>query len=61
MSMNKEQEEAILGKPFEVSKLKPFLSEYAIKGYHLEVFLKDEEAVDEFAKWFKKEILKIKN
>ena len=59
MSMNKEQEQFLLDKPFEVSDLKTLFSEEKIKGYHLQVFLKDEKAVDEFSKWFKEEILKI--
>ena len=59
MSMNKEQENALLEKLFKVSNLSTHFSDEKIKGYYLTVFLKDEEAVDKFSEWFKKEILKI--
>lgn len=59
MAMNIEQENELLQKPFEVSDISIHFSDDKIKGYYLKVFLKDEKAVDDFAKWFKKEILKI--
>lgn len=58
MSMNREQENKLLEKHFEVSNLSTHFSDEKIKGYYLTVFLKDEKSVDEFAEWFKKEILK---
>ncbi|ENA1765429.1 hypothetical protein ABF173_002569 [Flavobacterium psychrophilum] len=61
MSMNKEQEQILLEKPFKVLDVTPYISDEKIKGYYLKIFLKDEKSVDEFAEWFRKEILKITN
>ncbi|MFK7059537.1 hypothetical protein V3Q90_05300 [Flavobacterium oreochromis] len=60
MYLNREQENELLAKPFHVCSLSTHFTEQKIKGYNATVFLKDEKAVDEFAKWFKKEVLKIK-
>ena len=59
MSMNREQEQVLLENPFKVLDITPHLTDEKIKGYYLKVFLKDAKAVDDFAVWFKKEILKI--
>ena len=58
--MNNEQEKFLLEKPFKVLDLKPILSDDIVIGFNTTVFLKDAKAVDDFAKWYKKEILKIK-
>ena len=58
--MNNEQEKFLLEKPFKVLDLKPILSDDRVIGFDTTVFLKDAKAVDDFAQWYKKEILKIK-
>lgn len=58
--MNKEQKNALLQLPFEVYNLSPILDDYKVIGFSTSVFLKDEKSVDDFAKWFKEEVLKIK-
>lgn len=61
MRISKTELEQFTKTPFKLLDVKHFICENAIVGYDIAVFLKDEKSVDEFALWFKKEILKIKD
>ena len=58
MQVSKSELEQLSKTPFKILNVKPFICENSIVGNEIVVFLKDEESVDKFAEWFKKEILK---
>ena len=58
MALSKTEVEFLTQNPFKLLNVKTLIHDNSIVGYELAVFLKDEESVDKFAEWFKKEILK---
>ena len=60
MNINKQESEHFLKNSFKIINVKTLLLENSIFGSEVIVFLKDENSVDEFSKWCKKELLKIK-
>lgn len=61
MILEKLEAEHLNQNPFKLLNVKTLINHNSIFGYELAVFLKDEESVDKFAEWFKKEMLKIKD
>lgn len=58
MALSKTEIEFLTQNPFKLLNVKTLIHDNSIVGYELAVFLKDEESVDKFAEWFKKEMLK---
>ena len=61
MNINKQEAEHFSKNSFKILNVKTLLLENSIFGSEVVVFLKDENSVDEFSEWCKKELLKIKS
>ena len=59
MILQKEEAEHFSKSPFKLLNAKTLIHDNSIVGYDISVVLKDEKSVDDFAEWYKKELLKL--